>query len=356
PLAGFAIGWIYQSLGRDIQRGNNLIFEEIHEPKQILPARMAPLILLGTVVTHLFGGSAGREGTAVQMGAALSDQLNQFFKIDPKERKILLIAGVGASFGAAIGTPWAGIVFGMEVLYVGRLKIFAALECLIASFCAYATTLLLKAPHTVYPRPHLGLFSLTTLAWVSVAGILFGLVAVGFCRLTHLIEKLETRWISYAPLRPFVGGLVLIALYFSEGSFRYAGLGISTIQNSFLQVSSFKDPFFKCVATAITIASGFKGGEFIPLVFMGSTLGSALTHFLPVSTDLLAAVGFAAVFGAASNTPLACTLMAIELFGVGIAPYALVGCLMAYLFSSHRGIYSSQLIRNPKPLAKIFGK
>jgi H+/Cl- antiporter ClcA len=348
PLAGLGIGWVYHRFGKDIAGGNNLILEQIHQPKNTIPLTMAPFILIGTVVTHLFGGSAGREGTAVQMGASLSDQLSKFFKLDPEERRILLVTGAGAGFGAAIGAPWAGVVFGMEVIQIGHLRFFALIECGIASFCAYSTTLLLRAPHSVYPKPQFEAVSLQSLAWIALAGILFGLTARGFSRFTHQIEILERRFISFPPLKPFLAGIVLVLLYFWEGTYRYAGLGISVIQESFGKISSFKDPALKFVFTAITVGSGFKGGEFIPLVFIGATLGSALAHFMPLSSGVLAAVGFAAVFGAAANTPLACSLMALELFGWQIAPYAVVGCFVGFYFSGHQGIYQSQVIKDHK--------
>ncbi len=348
PLAGLGIGWWYFRYGKDIAAGNNLILEEIHNPKNTVPLKMAPFILLGTVVTHLFGGSAGREGTAVQMGATLSDQISRIFKVSKGERKILLVTGAGAGFGAAIGAPWAGALFGMEVIQIGRLKPFALVECLIASFCGYYTAVLLGAPHSVYPIPQWGMFTFAKLAWVALAGVIFGLVAQFFSRFTHLVEQFHKRVIPHPPLKPFCAGILLLIFYNIDGSYRYAGLGIDIIQESLQSLSSFRDPIFKIFVTAVTVGSGFKGGEFIPLVFIGSTLGSALGAMFPVSAGLLAAVGFAAVFGAAANTPLTCTVMAIEIFGFEIAPFALVGCYVSYLFSGHQGIYQSQRIAQRK--------
>ena len=231
-VAGFLIGWVYYHFAGRATGGNNLILDEIHEPKNVLPLRMAPLVLLGTVATHLFGGSAGREGTAVQMGASLSDQLSHFFKIAPEERKILLAAGAGAGFSAAIGAPWAGVVFGMEVIHVGRLRLFAWFECLVASFAGYATTLALGAPHSHYPRFQIPDYGLKLFFFVALAGILFGLAARGFIALTHFIEGLHARWVSYLPLRPVLAGLVLVGLYYVEGTYRFAGLGIFEIQKA----------------------------------------------------------------------------------------------------------------------------
>lgn len=342
PLAGFFIGWIYHVYGRDVAGGNNLILDEIHSPQKITPLRMAPLILLGTLLTHLFGGSAGREGTAVQMGASLSDQLGRFFRLNPAERKLLLTAGCGAGFGAAIGAPWAGALFGMEVLHVGRFRLFAVAECVLASFTAYAVTLLLKAPHSQYPLFEIPAFDFQLALWLVPAGILFGLSARIFTGITHLWESWQRRWISYPPVKPFAGGLLLVLLFYWEGTYRFTGLGIPFIQQALQQPAGFELPLWKGVFTALTVGSGFKGGEFIPLVFIGATLGSALALWIPVSFQLLAATGFAAVFGAAANAPLACTLMAMEIFGWHIGPYALVACGISYLVSGRPGIYRSQ--------------
>lgn len=342
PIAGFIIGWVYHNFAQETAQGHNLILDEIHNPQKIIPLRMAPLALFGTLITHLFGGSAGREGTSVQMGATFSDQLSRFFKVESAERKILLVAGAGAGFGAAIGTPWAGVIFGMEIINIGRLRLFAWFECLIASFVGYYITVLLRAPHSIYPIFDVGFFSFKNLFFVLVAGIFFGLSARVFVGLTHLIEKINCQWITYPPLRPFFGGILLVILFYLEGSYQFTGLGIPVIQNALISRSSIYEPVFKIFFTALTIGSGFKGGEFIPLVFIGTTLGSFLSVFLPISFKLLAAVGFAAVFAGASNAPIACSIMAIEIFGIGIAPYAFCACFVSYYFSGHSGIYKSQ--------------
>jgi H+/Cl- antiporter ClcA len=348
PLIGFAIGWVYHRYGQDVAGGNNLILDEIHDPKKIVPLRMAPLILVGTVLTHLFGGSAGREGTAVQMGSSLADQLTRLFHIETAERKILLIAGAGAGFGAAIGAPWAGAVFGMEVIYVGRLRLFAWFECLIASFVAYFTAVLLRAPHSLYPAVEIPSLQVRLLLLVALAGIVFGLAARFFVLSTHIVERTLNRWIKYPPFKPLTGGLLLVLFFYLEGSYRYAGLGIPYIQEALTRPSPWFEPLFKSLFTSLTVGSGFKGGEFIPLVFIGTTLGSTLSLLLPVSAGLLAALGFAAVFGAAANTPIACTLMAMEIFGPRLGPFALIACLVSYCFSGPHGIYKSQKRRGEK--------
>lgn len=347
PLGGLAIGLLYHHYGKDLAAGNNLIFDEIHDPKKKVPIIMAPFIYLGTVVTHLFGGSAGREGTAVQMAASLSDQLTSFFELSVIERRALLVLGAGAGFGAAIGAPLAGIVFGMEVIHVGKLKPFALLECLIASFSGYFITVLLQTPHTHYPQMPDTTFSFTALGYALIAGIVFGVTSRIFSKSTHVLEH-SFSFIKYPPLKPFVGGCILVMLFKMEGSYIYDGLGLDIVIRAFSMPESFLVPLKKLGFTALTLASGFKGGEFVPLVYMGSTLGSAFGTFLPSETRFFTSLGFASVFAGASNTPLACSIMACELFGWELAPYVLVSCYMSYYFSGHRGIYKSQRVLRHK--------
>lgn len=342
PLAGLLIGWVYHKYGKDSHKGTHLILEEIHDPKKVLPLRMAPFILFSTVLTHLTGGSAGREGTAVQIGASLSDQLSRVFKVPMLERKILLVAGTSAGFGAALGAPIAGAIFGMEVLHIGKFKAFAVLECFIASFVSYYTAQFLGAPHSQYPQTAEFLWDFKVFFLVLFSGVLFGLVVRFFITSTHLVESLLNRWIPKTYWQPFFMGLVLVALFHIEGSFRFNALGLEMIQNSFQNPVSLEVPLLKSLFTSLTIGSGFKGGEFIPLVYVGSTLGNCLAQFFSLSLPLFASLGFVAVFAGASKTPITCTLLAMELFGYRIGPWAFLCCWCSYFFSGYKGIYKNQ--------------
>lgn len=345
PLGGLFIGWIYHHYGQDVAGGSNLILDEIHEPGKIISAKMAPFVLFSTCLTHLFGGSAGREGAAVQISASLADQIAAYFKLNSTERKVLLTAGMGAGFGAAIGAPWAGVIFGMEVLYIKRLKAFAVLECALASWVGYEVSFRLGAPHTSYFKILTPEISLGNLGWLFVTGIIFGLAAKSFIIATHSFEKSVNKGISYGPLRPAVGGFLVVLFYFLVGTNRYAGLGLDDIQNAMQGAGSFLQPLYKMIATILTVGSGFKGGEFVPLVYMGATLGSAMASFVPLSVTFLAGLGFSAVFGAASKTPFACAVMAAELFGYQMGAYALFVGLIAYVVSGSSTIYRAQRAR-----------
>lgn len=345
PLAGLFIGWLYDRFGGQSNQGHQLVVQEMSQPRNIIPFRMAPLVWVGTVLTHLFGGSAGREGTAIQMGASLSDQFVKFFNFSPEQRQSLLLAAVGSSFGAAVGAPWAGVIFGLEIAgFKASWKWMTLLQCLIASFVAYAITIIMKAPHAHYAVIDYSDWNLKTLFLVFLSGLIFGLTARFFMGLTRYYQNRIQSLIQNPPIRTAFGGLMILFLFYLESSYRYVGLGIPWIEEALVKVSSFKDPLYKIFFTSLTVGSGFKGGEFIPLVFIGTTLGSALGGLLSIfSFQLMASVGFAAVFAGASKAPWACTVMAMEIFGPSVGPFALVACWASVWISGPEGIYKTSL-------------
>lgn len=359
PLGGLAVGLLYHRLGRSVEGGNNLIVEQIHEPGGGVPLRMAPLIFLGTVVTHLFGGSAGREGTAVQLGGSLASACVRLFRLDAQSARIMLMAGIAAGFGAVFGTPLAGAVFALEVLAIGRVEYAALVPCLIAAVVGDWTCRLWGIHHGLFRIDDLaegahGAGPLL-LAKVGLAGVAFGLAGLLFAELNHWLGGWCKRLIAYAPLRPVVGGLAVIGLVSVCVTRDYLGLGVWSPDPNALTIASFFGPdvhpwswALKILFTTVTLATGFKGGEVTPLFFIGAALGNALAGLLGAPIDLMAGLGFVAVFAGAANTPLACTLMGIELFGATHAVPIAIACFVAYLCSGHSGIYLSQRIAVPK--------
>ena len=349
PVAGLFVGVLYHYWGQDCERGNNLILEEIHDPKAGVSGRMAPMILLGTVVTHLFGGSAGREGTAVQMGGSLAGWLGRRFGLDKLHTRILLMSGISAGFGSIFGTPLAGMVFGLEVLAVGRMRYDALIPCLVASVVGDWTCTAWGVHHTHYSVPSIPTIDALLVGKVILASLLFALTSVLFAETTHGLHWLFKRFIVWAPARPVVGGVIIIALVWLLGTEDYLGLGIPFIVQSFEPTGVATWAFlFKLLFTAITLGAGFKGGEVTPLFFIGAALGCTLGTLLGVPHDFMAALGFVAVFAGAANTPLACTVMGIELFGINNAVFIAIACCSSYIWSGHRGIYLSQLVDTPK--------
>ncbi|PWS32477.1 voltage-gated chloride channel family protein [Pedobacter paludis] len=349
PLAGLIIGFAYYYWGREVVKGNNLLIEELQSPKKVIPLIMAPLIFAGTIITHLFGGSAGREGTAVQMGGAFADQFTKLFKLKPRDRKIILICGISAGFASVFGTPLAGAIFGLEVFVVGSILYGAILPAFVTAIIADYVCKMWGVGHTHYSISSVPEMGTINLLLSMGAGIIFGLVARSFSALNHLVSNLFGR-IKYAPIRPFVGGFILILMIYLLGTTRYIGLGIPVISESFTQQEPYYTFLIKLFLTALTLGAGFKGGEVTPLFFIGATLGSFLSFFIPLPFGLLAGMGFVAVFAGAANTPLACIFMGVELFGVSPGIYIAIACVTAYLFSGHTGIYRSQAIGSPKHL------
>lgn len=358
PIAGLIIGLSYHYFGTSVVKGNNLLLEEFHNPKQIIPLKMAPLVLFGTLLTHLCGGSAGREGTAVQMGGAIADQFTKLFKLSDTDRKLLLIIGISGGFAAVFGTPIAGAIFALEMMVVGRMRYETLLPSIIAAVASNYICVLWGVHHTSYFIPEVPTMDGIKLLSTLFAGILFGLTALWFSKSIHFVASFSTKIISYPPLRPFIGGIFIALFVFFMGSTKFIGLGIPTIVEAFNVSLPASDFAIKLLITAFTLGVGFKGGEVTPLFFIGATLGSALFMFLPLPVALLAGMGFVAVFAGATNTPIACTFMGIELFGAESALYIAVACFVAYLFSGHTGIYSSQIIGSSKHLiySKLKGK
>ena len=367
PVAGIGISALYGWLGESSEGGTNLLMEAIHgheneDSSVVVPRRMAPLILITTVITHLFGGSAGREGTAVQMGGSIASAAGRWLRLSRADMRTLLMAGVAAGFGGIFGTPLAGAVFAMEVLVVGRISYDALIPCLIASVISDWACGAWGVHHTQYTiaaatMPFWGAhFNWLLASKVALAAVAFGLVSTLFAELTHGINHFLKSAIKRPVLRPVVGGLCVITLVYLLGTRDYLGLGVSSPDpNAITIVSAFSPQgaqvwswWWKLLFTAITLGSGFKGGEVTPLFFIGAALGNVLARILGAPVDLFAGLGFIAVFAGATNTPLACTLMGIELFGSHYTVYFMLACFLAYLFSGHSGIYLSQRIGTPK--------
>jgi H+/Cl- antiporter ClcA len=349
PLAGLAVGLLYHYWGKAVAGGNNLVIGNVQQPASIIPFIMAPLVLLCTLITHLCGGSAGREGTAVQMAGALADQLSKPFRLSAADRSLLLIAAIAAGFSGVFGTPLAGAIFGLEVCMLGRIKYQAVFPAFMAALVAHLATQTLQVPHTHYAIPVVPALSAISLGAMLLAGIAFGGCAALFSKAMHYCSVWFVRYIKWPPLRPVWGAAILVVAFWAIGTNRYCGLGLPIIEAAFVQPLPYSDFILKMLFTILTLSAGFKGGEVTPLFFIGAALGNALSLILPLPVALLSGMGFVAVFAGATNTPIACIVMAMELFGAQTGVYAALACVVAYLFSGHSSIYTGQVIDVAKP-------
>lgn len=346
PVAGFVIGLTYEHLGGEAPKGTNLILDEIHEPAELgPPKRMAPLVLVGATMTHLFGGSGGREGAAVQIAASLTSVFRKW--IQPVDRRAVMIAAIAGGFGSVFGVPAAGMVFALEVPLVGRIRHDHILAALTASFLGdrFAQTLGIHhtRPHSVTLQLDIGLA-----AKLAVASVAFGLCAAAFTELTHAIKRVLTNRVSYAPFRPTLGGIVVIVLTLLVGTRAYLGLSLPLIDAALGGVAVAPAAFaWKLIFTSVTIGSGFPGGEVTPLFCIGACLGSLLAGPLGMQPTTLAAIGMVATFAAASNTPIACALIGIELFGGGAAFAFVLATVIATVVSGDRSVYGTQRVSRP---------
>ena len=354
PLAGLATGCLYHYSGGRSAEGNNLIIDEIHEPRAGVPRRMAPLIFLSTFVTQLFGGSAGREGTGIQLSVGLSDSVARYLPLDREQRRIVMISAMSAGFGALFGVPLAGAVFGLEVQSIGRVKYEAIVPAFVGSIVGDLVVRALGVKHPVIAEIAAFHVDAVLLVKVSAIGAIFGIVGGAFIHGVRLLKRVAARFLDWAPLRPFIGGGLVLALMLIVGNRDYLGLSLPLASSALAGDHTSASVFaLKLLFTVVTLGFGFYGGEVTPLFVIGSTLGAWLATLFGLDIALVAALGYVAVFAGAANVPLTCTLIAVELFGGHVAVPAAVACVVAYVFSTNSSIYTTQRLRVPRADPRI---
>ena len=347
PVAGLAVGLAYRYLGRGLERGSNLIIEQIHEHSEWIPLRLTPLIFGASIIGHVFGASVGREGAALQLAAGVTDPISRALRLNNVDRSLMLVTAVAGGFGSVFGVPVTGAVFALEVHRAGRIRYEALVPAFTAAFVGDAVVRGLGVHHTAFPAVPSFDWTASLALRVALFGVVAGLIAMLFVHVTHTIKKFMAATIKWAPLRPVLGGTAVAALILACGWRQYSGVSLP-LALAAMHGAIGGQWLTKLALTSLSLGTGFVGGEVIPLFVIGSLAGASYAHMTGANVALFAVVGSLAVLAAAANTPLACTLMGVELFGGnGLVLFALV-CAAAYATSGRTGIYHAQRVSAPK--------
>jgi len=347
PIVGMLTAFIYKNYGNGAQRGNNLIIDSIHREAHV-PLRMSIFTFLFTILTHLSGGSAGREGTAVQIGGTITNKLAQWFKLDLHDKRILVMSGISAGFGSVFGTPLAGTFFGMEMCFVGKLSYEGLFPCFIASYIANFVTEALGTSHVVHTILSVPQMNLYNLFVVVIASCMFGIAGKYFSILIHTLKRFYAKVFENYILRAFLASIIILIIMFAFNFTKYAGLSTWMIDAGFEGKVNIIDPFIKFLLTCLTLGAGFQGGEVTPLFDIGASLGGIIGQFTNIEPSFLAGLGLISVFGCAANTPITTIMLGIEMFGTTATPFYIIAALISYYITGHNGIYNSQIIYTPK--------
>ena len=347
PIVGVGTAWLYRTHGGEAARGNNLVIDSALTGKAI-PARMGLFTFFCSVATHLAGGSAGREGTAVQIGGTIADNVARRLHLGGRDHQDLLLSGIAAAFGGVFGTPLAGAFFGMEMCFVGKLNYSAGIYCLIASFTGDTVARALGTQHAEHIIGTIPELEPRTIALAVVAAVAFGLTARLFSLAIRTIKRFYANRITNYRVAALVGSLAVLAVFGAGGLTRYAGLSTWLVDAGFSGDTTLGDAALKLIMTALTLGAGFQGGEVTPLFGIGASLGGWLGDVFGMPTAFTAALGLLGVFGAGLNVPITTIMLGIDMFGGHGAPYFVIVAFVSYLVAGHRGVYAAQRIVTPK--------
>ncbi len=340
PVAGVLIVFIYQ-ISKFDDKGTNLVISAIHG-EDTVPFRMAPLIFVSTILTHLTGGSAGREGAAVQLGGGIASFLSRYFRLSDKEKKIIIMCGISAGFSAVFGTPLAAVIFAVEVATVGRLQYSALFPCIISSLTAAVIAKLTHCHAEQFEITQDIDFTVKTVLLIAVLGMLCAAVGILFSNSLHLSSKWLKKLLPNPYIRILIGSAVIILLSIILKTTDYNGAGINLISDSFNGIAPNIAFLLKIIFTVITLSSGFKGGEIVPTLCIGATFGCLFASLTGLSPELCAAVGMVSLFCAVTNCPLTSLILGFELCGFGCTAFFIIGIAVSYVFSGKGGLYTTQ--------------
>ncbi|MCR5468522.1 MAG: chloride channel protein [Lachnospiraceae bacterium] len=347
PLGGLIIVSLYKICKDENDTGTNLVLAAIHS-KNSIPLRMAPLIFVSTIITHLFGGSAGREGAALQIGGSLGNYIARLFKQDNKSSIVLIMCGMSAAFSTLFGTPMAAAIFSMEVVSVGIMHYSALLPCVISSFVGHYISVKLGLAESLFPIAAFPALGIKNAIIVCILASLGAFVSILFVISLNEANALYSKYLKNKYLRAFVGGLIIVILTFVFQTYDYNGTGINVISKA-LDGNTHTFAFlFKILFTAITLGAGFKGGEIVPSFFIGASFGCLMGNIVGFDPELSASVGMISVFCGVTNCPITSLLISFEMFGFEGMPYYLLAVAFSYMCSGYFSLYKEQKIMYSK--------
>lgn len=347
PAGGMVIIALYHLFKVYNPRGTNLILAAIHAEEEI-PLHMAPLISISTVITHLVGGSAGREGAALQLGGSIGNQLGKWFRFDDKDKRVVVMCGMSAAFSALFGTPLAAAIFPMEVVSVGIMHYAALVPCVFASLVAKRIAVFLHMEAEAFAVPEIPEITAANVGWAVLLAVLCGMLSTVFCIMLHKTSGLFKKHFKNAYVQIIAGGILILVMTLSLGTRDYMGAGIPVIERALSGNVRPEAFLLKMILTAVTLGCGFKGGEIVPSLFVGGTFGALFGQMMGLPTALCGACGMAAVFCGVTNCPISTMLISFEMFGFdGMMYYAIV-IAVSYMTSGYYGLYHDQRIMYSK--------
>ncbi len=341
PVSGFLIVWMYHSFHEEGNRGTNMVIDAISSNERVTPAT-GPLIFFSTILTHLGGGSSGREGAALQLGGSIGNSFGEWFKLDERDKKIAIMCGMSAVFSALFGTPVAAAIFSLEVVSVGVLYYAALVPCVFSSFLAVGIARAAGLEGEHFPVEMIPALDLKAMGLLVLLGILCAAVSILFCVLLHTAEHAYRKYFPDARVRILAGSFLFIALTLLSGTRDYCGSSMGLIESSIEGSVRYEAFLMKMLFTAVALGAGFKGGEIVPTLCVGAALGCAFGEITGFAPSLCAACGMAALFAGVTNCPITSLVIALELFGYEGMEYFSIIIAVAFALSGYYGLYASQ--------------
>jgi len=348
PAGGLLIVFLYRILKNMGDKGTNMVISSIHSSTDI-PFKMAPLIFVTTCITHLCGGSSGREGAAIQLGGSISNMLGKVIGLNENDKRIIVMCGMSAGFSALFGTPMAAAIFSLEVISIGIMHYSALVPCVIASMLAHFIAKYFGIKPEAFAIAEIPAINVAGFLKILFFGALVGVVSIIFCIILHRTEHTYKQFIKNQYIRIFASGCIIILLTVILQTDRYLGSGMNIIESIFHGGSArFHDFLLKMIFTALTLGAGFKGGEIVPSFCIGATFGAVMAALFGLPVTLVAACGMVGVFCGVTNCPITSLLISFELFGFEGMPYFLITIAVSYMLSGYYGLYRSQKIMYSK--------